>query len=351
MLSAVCSGIQSSLPLVTTAQDYQRLAMSVAQSIFEKICPACASIISVTTERCECGYAFTFHQGEGGLDNSLEMSLRDEELYENYLAARAAQAQEAARAALSELALFPDDTRKAADAELAQEVAKSLEADLNEQRAKIRTMQAALPKRPEPIPSLPVATPVASRPQAHALNVEVQPAPASMITITASSAIDTPAAAPPTEPSPPLVNQTVEAVPVSKPVSKPVSAPASPLISAARAASVLESIKQAKARERADRFPQPDPQETTATMPGTGSVPPPAFRAEQAARAQQAITNLKALDEKCCPNCTSSVPKNTTRCRCGYTFVADGNDLPSLTLCTGDFSALRDSFNLNLRRS
>jgi hypothetical protein len=325
--------------------------MSVAHSIFQKVCPACASIISVTTECCECGYAFASHQSEGSSDNSLEATLRDEELYENYLAARSAQAHEAARTALSEFALLPDDTRKAADAELAQEVAKSLEADLNEQRAKIRALQAALPKRAEPIPSLPVAAPVAAQPQPIVVDQEIKPAPASMVSISASVTADKPVAAPPSMPPVAVVSPVIEAEPVRKPVTKPVSTPASPLISAARAASVLESIKQAKARERADRFAQMVPQEEPETKPNTGSVPPPAFRAEQSARAQQAISNIKALDEKCCPNCTSSVPNNTTRCRCGYTFVADSNNLPTLTLCTGDFSALRDSLNLNLRRT
>jgi hypothetical protein len=57
----------------------------------------------------------------------------------------------------------------------------------------------------------------------------------------------------------------------------------------------------------------------------------------------------KPADGKECPNCTSSVPTNTTRCRCGFAFVSDGTELPSLTLCTGDFTALRNSLKLNLR--
>ncbi len=57
----------------------------------------------------------------------------------------------------------------------------------------------------------------------------------------------------------------------------------------------------------------------------------------------------KTIDGKECPNCTSSVPVNTTRCQCGFAFVSGGTELPSLTLCTGDFTALRNSLKLNLR--
>jgi len=325
--------------------------MSVAQSIFEKICPACASIISVTTERCECGYTFTLRQDESHTDQ--EVALRDEELYENYLAARAAQALEAARAALSELSQNPDDARLAADAALSQEVAKSLEADLNEQRAKIRALQASLPRRPEPAPSPPVMTAPspAPIPEPVAQGQEGKPAPASMTTIRSPMAGETRSTAAPSESTLSAVSTAVETPAITKPAPQQVSMPASPLISAARAASVLESIKLAKARERADRFVPETPMEAPSTPSVASSAPSPAFRAEQSMRAQQAISHLKALDEKCCPNCTSSVPKNTTRCRCGFAFVAEGNDLPTLTLCTGDFSALRDSFNLNLRRS
>lgn len=58
----------------------------------------------------------------------------------------------------------------------------------------------------------------------------------------------------------------------------------------------------------------------------------------------------RTVDGKECPNCTSSVPLNTTRCQCGFAFKDSSTELPSLTLCTGDFTALRNSLNLNLRR-
>jgi hypothetical protein len=73
------------------------------------------------------------------------------------------------------------------------------------------------------------------------------------------------------------------------------------------------------------------------------AAPPSAFRKEQASKAEKIMEAQKSIDVKECPNCTSSVPTNTTRCQCGFAFVSGVNELPSLTLCTGDFTALRNS--------
>ncbi|MCK7497310.1 MAG: hypothetical protein MZW92_45760 [Comamonadaceae bacterium] len=107
-----------------------------------------------------------------------------------------------------------------------------------------------------------------------------------------------------------------------------------------KAAAALDAIKRAKARE------------TVAAMPATptvSSTPPESFRAEQAARASRAIAERPAApNSKDCPNCTASVPLAATRCGCGFSFPVSSNDLPTLTLCTGDFTALRNSLKLNL---
>lgn len=94
------------------------------------------------------------------------------------------------------------------------------------------------------------------------------------------------------------------------------------------------------------------PVDATVAAPTPVVTPPAAFRAEQAARAEKAMeAHKKPVDTKECPNCTASVPTAATRCRCGFAFAAGGNDLPSLTLCTGDFTALRNNFLNNLRRN
>ena len=330
--------------------------MSVSLSIFEKLCPSCATAITASAERCPCGHVF-----DSASSNAQETALRDEELYENYLAARAAQAQEAAHAALAAHAEHPDDADRLAAAELAQEVAMSIDADLGQQRTKVTALRTALEKsQPQaPVATTPVtlvtpqtaevAKPVSVRPKSTA-----NPKPAyrnskpkthkAPVVIAKTVAVQKPSAKPES-------TVTAERAVVVEPPVPQVNNSLTPLSSATRAASVLETIKIAKAREEAARIPTPVVSHNQKSETSLSTAPPATFRAEQAARAEQALAAHKTVEAKECPNCTASVPTNTTRCRCGYAFVSCKDDLPSLTLCTGDFTALRDSLNLNLRRN
>jgi len=308
--------------------------MSTSLSIFQKLCPSCATSVPVGTARCDCGHAFVA-DGAGNGPSVEEALLRDEELYESYLAARAVQAQEAARVAQEIHTEEPDNAEKYAAAELAKEVAKSLETDLHEQRAKLQRLrgepQPAAPKRPV-VTQKPAAKPVTAK-----------PAP-----------IRTrPAAAPALKSTPALTQKTV--------------VPLQTTSTASKVAGAFEAIKNAKAREAAalakraqlpaPKAAAPAPQKTPVQPPRTqaahpstvATTPPPAFRAEQAVKAEKALEIHRKTDSKNCPNCTASVPLSATRCGCGYTFASGGNDLPSLTLCTGDFSALRNEFLKSLR--
>jgi ribosomal protein L40E len=296
-------------------------------SIFQKVCPSCAAHIAVDAANCACGHEFEAMGGNNSASAD-EQALRDEELYENYLAARAGQAAEAARAAAEWLAAEPGNSDRANAAQLAQEVASSLEADLNEQRAKISAMRRALGPR---LMSTPPAKPAAvAAPKPAKQQAAAKPAapaqPAAKPHVSAAQATPKPAPAP-AKPAPspaPAVSAGATLPSMSSPY---------------KATAALEAIKRAKAQEAVAATPAPT---VTAT-------PPDSFRAEQAARASRAIAEqAKPVNSKDCPNCTAAVPLATTRCRCGYTFVSGTNDLPTLTLCTGDFTALRNSLKLNL---
>jgi hypothetical protein len=311
--------------------------MSASLSIFQKLCPSCATSVPVGTALCECGHVFVADGADSG-PSTEESLLRDEELYESYLAARAVQAQEAARAAVDIHAEEPDNADKHAAAELAKEVAKSLEADLREQRAKLQRLRGEMQPataKPPVIVQKPAAKPVSAK-----------PAP-----------IRTRAVA---EPAAPVLKSTPALT--QKPVALQQTTS-----TASKVAGAFEAIKSAKAREtaaRAKRAPQPAPKaaapapqktpvqppRSQTAHPSTVAItPPPAFRAEQAAKAEKALEVRRKTDGKDCPNCTANVPLTTTRCGCGFTFASGGNDLPSLTLCTGDFSALRNEFLKSLR--
>ena len=311
--------------------------MSLSLSIFQKTCPGCASIVSIGAERCDCGHSF---DAAANNQSPLELTLRDEELYEGYLTARAEQARQAARAAAEALAGNAANPGLVSASALAQEVAISIESDLAEQRAKIASIRSSLPE-PSTLPALEPVAPILS-----VQPVTTKPSP---VSAKATSAKSAPAAMLPPTPADPEKTHTVIA-----PV-KPAPASLWQATSTRKAADVLAAIKHAKVREAIARA-----QQAKAAAAAQASIPvaanahsaaaPPAFRKEQASKAETIMEAHRTVDGKECPNCTSSVPLNTTRCQCGFAFKDISTELPSLTLCTGDFTALRNSLNLNLRR-
>jgi len=326
---------------------FSRHSVSISSSIFQKPCPACATSVSVGAARCHCGHLF---ESSANCLSPEEAALRDEELYEGYLAARAEQSQQAARTAEQALSEDASNPEKISAAALAREVAKAVENDLAEQRSKIAAMQSALRAR-EPVPPAPV-----------------DPSPTTVLPTVAEKAA--PAWPAVKSPAPERPARSATTIPTPGPVANPasVSTPAktasAPVWKASitqKAAGVLAALKNAKARETVTRsqqaiaaaahakqaathVPPPQPAPVTAS-----AVPSSEFRKEQASRAEKIMEARQSADAKDCPNCTSSVPITTTRCRCGFAFVSGGTELPSLTLCTGDFTALRNSLKLNLR--
>lgn len=322
--------------------------MSSSLSIFQKLCPSCASSLPVGAARCDCGHEF---ESDGpGSTSAEEASLRDEELYENYLVARAAQAQEAASAAQDAVADDPGSQEKNSAAELAREVARSIQSDLAEQRRKVEALRATIR----------TVTPAA--PAAPKVSAQKTVIPSAVATSEARPPARAPRATPKTTPA------SVTPPPRRTVAARPSAIPAPTATVPRMAMTALEAIKQAKARAVArlqKNLPtvgeQPAPAPGTVTSqepmrpveaPMVTNVPPPTFRAEQAARADKVMGTQSpetVAQNKDCPNCTASVPTTTTRCRCGFVFATGGNDLPTLTLCTGDFTALRNSLNLHLR--
>jgi hypothetical protein len=312
--------------------------MSLTVSIFQKPCPGCAASVAISAVRCDCGHSF-----ESAANNlsPLEATLRDEELYEGYLTARAEQAQQAAHMAEQALAKDRSNAELLSAAVLAREVAKSIDSDLTDQQNKIAAIRKAL-RDVEPL--APVVSPAATKPSTVTkMSVSHQPP------VTPS----TPARPAPAVTVTPLTADTEKTLPVAAP-AKPASAPVWHATTTQKAAGVLATLKNAKAREAIARAQQAKAASRSGTIVSQsasahGAAPPSAFRKEQSSRAEEIMEARKTIDGKECPNCTSSVPVNTTRCQCGFAFVSGGTELPSLTLCTGDFTALRNSLKLNLR--
>lgn len=108
--------------------------------IYDKTCPQCMVSSSAATVRCTCGYLF---DASGGDDRSLtlERIAREEKLFEEYLEARLAQAQEAAIVAAHAAELEPEHQRKAVESLRAKQAAEKAAAGLAAQR--IKAAQAA----------------------------------------------------------------------------------------------------------------------------------------------------------------------------------------------------------------
>lgn len=317
--------------------------MTVSLSIFQQLCPACASSIPVSAQRCDCGHDLTA-TGQ----TPLEATLRDEELYENYLTARAQQAHETAQAAARALYDEPENEALVTTATLTREVAAAIEADLIEQRAKVKNLRSMIP----PV-SLPAIEVIIAEPVISGQPSPVKTAPAN----TASAAVKRPVPPIPVRPEQVKWRSVVEtpAKAAAAPIAaRPTTRPSMIAITQAtvheKATHALSALKQAKAREASQRQAAQKPPVTIAQpvaaprQPDVSLSPPTSFLEEQALRAERVVQERVASDSKECPNCTSGVALNTARCRCGYAFITTDTDLPSLTLCTGDFTALRNTF-------
>lgn len=81
----------------------------MATGIFQKPCPACATLLAREATGCECGYLFDADDGDG--DDAQQ--LLQEELFETYLTARLQQGLADLEAARVTLASTPNDAKKA----------------------------------------------------------------------------------------------------------------------------------------------------------------------------------------------------------------------------------------------
>lgn len=112
----------------------------MATGIFQKPCPACASLLPREATACECGYMFDADEDAG--DESQQ--LLQEELFETYLAARVQQALADLEAARTTLAATPTDTTKAYALLARVQTLQTQRAELQAQRDKIAALRARL---------------------------------------------------------------------------------------------------------------------------------------------------------------------------------------------------------------
>lgn len=249
-------------------------------SIFSKECPQCAATRPTDASRCGCGYVFDPYLLDDA-QRTLGLAAEEEKLYEEYLAARAAQAVEAARVAAELAAIDPENEPTAIDDAGAQ----AANAELAAQRA--RAAQAA-----------------------EAAKIEAAERGAkSWRTKLAAQATKAVSGVAPT-----ATRQQVRLA------VKPIRA----------APGAVGTAKAARIRKAEAAPPVTGRHLTPSNKPGA------TFKAAQAAKVVKALRVTLARETVECPWCTATVAASAVRCRCGYSFATAVRAMPPLALSAGE---------------
>lgn len=262
-------------------------------SIFAKDCPQCAVANPASAVHCACGHCFD-PDAVTDKKTAVEVAIRQERLYHDYLAAREIQAEAAYDVARADAFADPSDTYKAAYALAAEQALNTARAELRQQAQQtVQLKKLTVQSAPAPRSATPVAKPRITK-RKHA--------PAKPATAKPTSASATPAALIPAK-------TPVRAV---APIAQPSRA------FRARQAKHAEAI--ARKAIAAVEIP---------VTPATASPSAPAVR----------VAPVPATKD--CPNCTAKVPPNTARCRCGFGFNMASLEMASLPLDAAALAILR----------
>lgn len=305
------------------------------RSIFQKICPACMITLPLDVRDCACGHLFD-HDATDATLSSEEIRIKAEELYENYLAARAEQAASAVMAAQAEFARDPASVQKSQRVTDAIQESEAARVVLAAQSGRVVEMKKVLPsamRAPHPmhIPAVPnkkniLAKPV-SPPSTVRAEARVAHAPASTGVVTSVHPQRTAKKAVPipikSKPTPTLAK--LETTPPSA-VQSQAPNPAFRQAQAARAEKILRQEETAGAVKAAIK------EEATAAL---AMVVIPKVEPQASSPAPVLVKSaprLLATNKKECPNCTAGVDSKLSRCRCGYQFPASETLMPSLAM-------------------
>ena len=309
---------------------------------------------TLATDAVDCACGFSFEQ-EDAQPSSVEIRLKAEELYENYLAARAEQAVKAVKTAQAEFARDLNNPTRSKNIARSLNESRTAEANLTAQRAHI----AELRKLVEVIPAVKAPAPMASM-----MPVMAQPAitkPVQVVRSTSAPATPIPrlerprpekaararvvARAPKTNTyiSTPAKQATVPtpvvaAVRPSAPITPPSSAVPDRTFrdaQAAKAEKVMRATTQAETPAKLLSAVEP--------VEEAVSAPTPVAAPSRPAAARKPVL-LRSTADKECPNCTAAVSGNTQRCRCGYEFAPGGSLVPALSMTEEERAAFARIF-------
>lgn len=290
-------------------------------SIFEKVCPQCASSSPVHAVSCDCGYFFDpEHAGE-------EHLLQEERLYRDYLAARLVQAEAALTVARTEAAADPENQVKAAQALLAEQALNATRAELRE--LAVRNARSRSPGRPAAV-AVAGAAAKSAKPQASKRPVVsgptlphagTRPAAARSVTQAAKRPVPVP---PKPAPLPLAKARPATPVPVAA-VHREITETPGPVFRAVQTVKAETAIKTRRgapkrAPERNAAAPQPAPKAHPAPVAAAPATPVPAKSAAPKPARKE------------CPHCTALLPLDATRCRCGFSLPTVAVEMPPVAL-------------------
>jgi hypothetical protein len=329
--------------------------------------------LALDARECGCGHQFDHDDNDASL-SSEEIRLQAEELYENYLAARAEQASSAVMTAQSEFARDPASAQKSQHvANLIQE-AEAARAALAAQSARVTEMRKALPPAPRPIrapeapkPKVaetkktpppapaprPTHVPAVSKKKLIVAKPAVAPSPAraaakalknpdtddaittSLVSRRARKAAATPAKARPA-PAPVAAKPKI----ITPPAQTKTPNPAFRQAQAARAEKILRQAETAAAVKAVIKEESAVVPEMAAAPKMEAKTPPPAPVLSKSA------PRLLGGDKKECPNCTASVDSKMNRCRCGFEFPTSESLMPALSMSEEERAEFAKLFSL-----
>ena len=117
--------------------NYRRLSSTL--SILAKDCPDCGETNPAYAVRCRCGYEFNETVDHSEENDDLAINVQEEELYLEYLNARAQQAAADAKGAVQASATQPNSQVAASQAKRAQLAAQKAHAEFESQQARVAT--------------------------------------------------------------------------------------------------------------------------------------------------------------------------------------------------------------------
>jgi hypothetical protein len=323
--------------------------------------------LALDARECSCGHQFDHDDNDASL-SSEAIRLQAEELYENYLAARAEQASSAVMTAQSEFARDPASAQKSQRvANLIQE-AEAARAALTAQSARVAEMRRALPPAPVPAPR-PIHGPEAPKKKVVEMKKALPPAPVPRPAYVPAAPKKKVTFAKPTVTRPPAraaakvvnstSNDTDNAITTSlltrRAARKAASVPAKPRPAPAPVAAKPEIIlppvqtrmpnpafRQAQSARAEKILRQAETvaavkaviKEEIAVVPKIAVAPKVEAKAPPPAAPvlNKAAPRLLGGDKKECPNCTASVDNKINRCRCGFEFPTSETLMPALSM-------------------